>query len=326
MIGINNTSPSKTLDITGTLAVSGASTFAGDVTISSGSPGLGKVLTSDANGLATWTTPSAGGVTSVGAISGSSTANGASISSSTLSLAPADGTNPGIVTTGTQTFAGTKTFSSTISGSITGNAGSVTNGVYTTDKLSALAATTSSELAGVISNETGSGALVFGTSPTLVTPTLGVATATTINKVTITAPSTSATITIADGKTLTASDNATVSGTNTGDQTITLTGDVTGSGTGSFTTTIGAGKITSAMLDAQAIMEVTDEFTATAGQTSFTLTHAKGTNRIIKMYINGIRISNTSYSDSGTTVTYTKTNNGNYDLKSGDRIQFDYSY
>jgi hypothetical protein len=41
-----------------------------------------------------------------------------------------------------------------------------------------------------------------------------------------------------------------VSGTNTGDQTITLTGDVTGSGTGSFATTIGATKVTSAMLNA----------------------------------------------------------------------------
>ncbi len=41
----------------------------------------------------------------------------------------------------------------------------------TADKLSAFASTTSSELAGVISNETGSGALVFGTSPSLTLPT-----------------------------------------------------------------------------------------------------------------------------------------------------------
>lgn len=39
--------------------------------------------------------------------------------------------------------------------------------------LSQFAATTSAQLAGVISDETGSGALVFGTSPTLVTPDLG---------------------------------------------------------------------------------------------------------------------------------------------------------
>ena len=45
--------------------------------------------------------------------------------------------------------------------------------VVTTDKLSALAATTSAELAGVISDETGSGSLVFANSPTLVSPALG---------------------------------------------------------------------------------------------------------------------------------------------------------
>jgi hypothetical protein len=43
----------------------------------------------------------------------------------------------------------------------------------TADKLSVFAATTSAELAGVISNETGSGSLVFATSPTLITPILG---------------------------------------------------------------------------------------------------------------------------------------------------------
>ena len=40
-------------------------------------------------------------------------------------------------------------------------------------KLSDFAATTSAELAGTISDETGSGALAFATSPTLVTPALG---------------------------------------------------------------------------------------------------------------------------------------------------------
>jgi len=44
--------------------------------------------------------------------------------------------------------------------------------VTTSDNLSVLAATTSAQLAGVISDETGSGALVFGTSPTIVTPTI----------------------------------------------------------------------------------------------------------------------------------------------------------
>jgi hypothetical protein len=42
--------------------------------------------------------------------------------------------------------------------------------VVTTDKLNVLAATSSSELAGVISDETGTGSLVFGTSPRLASP------------------------------------------------------------------------------------------------------------------------------------------------------------
>ena len=51
------------------------------------------------------------------------------------------------------------------------------------------------------------------TSPTMTTPTLGVASATSINKVAITAPATSATLTIADGKTLTANNSLTLAGT-----------------------------------------------------------------------------------------------------------------
>lgn len=60
---------------------------------------------------------------------------------------------------------------------------------------------------------TGSGAVVLATSPTLVTPVLGVAAATTINKVAITAPATSATLTVADGKTFTVSNTLTLAGT-----------------------------------------------------------------------------------------------------------------
>lgn len=52
------------------------------------------------------------GVTTVGTFSGTSQTNGASISGSTITFGPADATNPGMVSTGTQTFAGSKTFSS----------------------------------------------------------------------------------------------------------------------------------------------------------------------------------------------------------------------
>jgi hypothetical protein len=85
----------------------------------------------------------------------------------------------------------------------------------TSNKLSAFAATTSAELAGVISDETGSGVLVFATSPTLTTPVLGIATATSINKVAFTAPATGSTLTIAEGKTATFSNTLTFTGTDT---------------------------------------------------------------------------------------------------------------
>ena len=94
-----------------------------------------------------------------------------------------------------------------------------------------LATPSSANLAAAITDETGTGALVFGTSPSLITPTLGVAAATTINKVAITAPATGSTLTIADGKTLVASNSLTLAGTDgttmtfpgTSDTVVTLT-------------------------------------------------------------------------------------------------------
>lgn len=74
------------------------------------------------------------------------------------------------------------------------------------------------------------------------------------------------------------------------------------------------------------IREVSDEFTANASQTSFTLTQAPSVNSKVKMFINGVRISNTAYSNSGNTLTYNPLTNGSYALKAGDRIQFDYFY
>ena len=72
---------------------------------------------------------------------------------------------------------------------------------------------TSAELAAAITDETGTGVVVFSNTPTLVTPVLGVATATSINKVAFTAPATGSTLTIADGKTFTASNTLTFTGT-----------------------------------------------------------------------------------------------------------------
>jgi hypothetical protein len=71
----------------------------------------------------------------------------------------------------TVTVSNTLTFNGADSSTVAfGSGGTV---VYTSNTLGVFAATTSAQLAGVISDETGSGALVFANSPTLVTPALG---------------------------------------------------------------------------------------------------------------------------------------------------------
>lgn len=58
------------------------------------------------------------------------------------------------------------------------------NIAVTTGNLSQFASTTSSQLAGLLSDETGSGAAVFGTSPSLTTPNLGTPSAATLTNAT----------------------------------------------------------------------------------------------------------------------------------------------
>jgi hypothetical protein len=95
-----------------------------------------------------------------------------------------------------------------------------------TGVLTFLATPTSANLATAVTDETGSGNLVFSTSPTLTTPVLGVASATSLNKVTVTAPATAATLTLADGSTLATSGafSVTLTGTATTNVTLPTTG------------------------------------------------------------------------------------------------------
>jgi hypothetical protein len=85
-----------------------------------------------------------------------------------------------------------------------------------------LATPSSDNFANAVTGETGTGSIVFSTSPTLVTPTLGVASATSINKLTITAPATSATLTLANGSTLATSGAFSTTITATANTTVTL--------------------------------------------------------------------------------------------------------
>lgn len=111
----------------------------------------------------------------------------------------------------------------------------------------------------------------------------------------------------------------TLSVANGGTGATTLTGLVKGNGTSAFSVAVNG-------TDYTLVREVADEFTATNAQTSFTLSQAPSSASKVKMFLNGVRISNNAYSVSGTTLTYNPTNNGSYSLTAGDRIQFDYFY
>lgn len=88
---------------------------------------------------------------------------------------------------------------------------------------------------------TGSGStVVLQDTPTLTTPVLGVATATSINKVAFTAPAAAATLTIANNKTLTANASITLAGTD--GKTLTVSNSGTLAGGDAFVLAIAAGK------------------------------------------------------------------------------------
>lgn len=70
---------------------------------------------------------------------------------------------------------------------------------------------TSAQLLAAITNETGTGLAVFNTSPTLVTPVLGVATATSVNGLII--DTSTGTFDLANGKTLAVNNSLTLAGT-----------------------------------------------------------------------------------------------------------------
>ena len=95
----------------------------------------------------------------------------------------------------------TGTASGLTAGNVTTNA-NLTGHITSVGNAAVLGSFTSAQLLAALTDETGTGAAVFANSPTLVTPTIGVATATSVNKVAITAPATGSTLTLADGSTL----------------------------------------------------------------------------------------------------------------------------
>jgi hypothetical protein len=188
-------------------------------------------------------------------------------SSANLAAAVSDETGSGALvfaTSPTLTTPALGTPSALVGTNITGTAAGLTAGNVTTNanltgaitsvgNTTSLGSFSSANLAAALTDETGSGAAVFATSPTLVTPTLGAATATSINGVTVTGTSTPA---------LSVTGTTAVSGTNTGDQT-TITGNagtatiletarlingVSFNGSADITVTAAAGTLTGATL------------------------------------------------------------------------------
>ena len=106
---------------------------------------------------------------------------------------------------------------------------------------------------------------------------------------------------------------------NGGSGTTSITGIVKGNGTSAMTAAVQG-------TDFSLVREVSDEYTATVGQTTFSLTQTKSSNALLRLYINGVRISKTAFSLTGTTFTYIPANNDAYTLVAGDRVQIDYFY
>jgi hypothetical protein len=283
----------------------------------------------------------------------SSVANETTTPTITLNIPTASITNRGLLSatdwstfnskgdmtlTGVQTVTGSKTFSNTIVGSINGNAATATklatpvtiNGTsfdgsanisFSTNTANAL--TYNNGGAGDASGNSfnGSAAKTISYNSIGAAPTIGSSSITTLGTI-ATGTWNASTITVAKG--------------GTGATTLTANGVIVGNGTsavstvapstnGNVLTSNGTSWISSTP-SVTLIREVANEFSATTSQTSFTLTQTPSVNSKVKMYINGVRISNSAYSISGTTLTYNATNNSDYSLTASDRIQFDYYY
>ena len=168
---------------------------------------------------------------------------------------------------------------------------------------------------GFTGTKTGSGAMVGATTPTLVTPVLGVATATSINKVAITAPATGSTLTVADGKTLTASATMTLTGTDATQ--LSLAGNLTTSG--AYATTLTTTNTTSVTLPTSGtlVSSVTTgngvSATNTAGALAFTL------GAITPSTVNGVTLA------SGTNTFSATVGTASLDIAAGSTLNIDKS-
>lgn len=222
-IGVGTSSPGSKLDVKGTLRLSGSSSgyvgiapaaAAGSTTytLPSADGSSGQVLSTNGSGTLSWA--SAGGSGTVTSVGGTGTVNGITLTgtvttSGNLTLGGAltgvdlttqvTGTLPvgnggtGItsgISGGIPYFSSSNTISTTnvlTTGALIVGSGAGAGPVSTTTGtgiLTFLGTPSSANLAAAVTDETGSGALVFATSPTLVTPILGTPTSGNLNSCT----------------------------------------------------------------------------------------------------------------------------------------------
>lgn len=128
------------------------------------------------------------------------------------------------------------------------------------------------------------------------------------------------TVKIADGAVTDSKFSGTLSVGKGGTGSSTLVGILKGNGTNAFTQAL----INS---DYSLVRMFSDEYSvSTAGQTIFTLSQTPNINSNWTLFVNGVRISKSAVSVSGTTMSYIPASNGAASLVLGDRIQFDYYY
>jgi|694.fasta_scaffold27378_3 hypothetical protein len=206
--------------------------------------GLSTAITKDGQTTTTARIPFAAGISSTLTTDSSSTTTGSIITAGGVGIAKA------LYVGTTSNFAGAATFGSTIT------YGGVT--------LSAAV--------------TGTGKMVLDTSPTLVTPVLGVATATSINKLTLTAPATSATLTVADGASLVTSGAYSLTLTTTALTNVTLPT------TGTLATLAGAEALTNKTLTNPTVTNYVETLYAIGNSsTAVTIDLANGTVQTVTM-------------------------------------------
>ena len=206
--------------------------------------GLSTAITKDGQTTTTARIPFSQGISSTLTTDATSTASGSIITAGGVGIAKA-------LYVGTMSnLAGSVTFGSTI--------------VYGGVTLSA--------------SVTGTGKMVLDTSPTLVTPVLGVATATSINKLAVTAPATSATLAVADGATLA------TSGAYSLTLTATAASNVTFPTTGTLATLAGAEALTNKTITNPTVTNYVESVVSIGNSsTSQTLSLTNGTVQTVTM-------------------------------------------